>query len=315
MEPKANYLFVGIMVSVLTVAALAFVLWVSEFGARRSVDYYTIYFSQHSLSGLQVDSDVTMKGIKVGVVTDFILLPTNVEQVKVTIRVDEDTPIKEDTIALIKRNLLTGLATINLAGTSQNSLRLTYVRGDESYPVIKEGEPELAQITNSLPVLFEDFGKVLQGTRNLLSNENIESVSATIKHVEAVSANLHNRTEEFRDLTKKVELLVTDVHTLSTSLKDTSDVTKNEIGQISEEFKTTLKQFAQTASQIEKKSGEIGNVFSLGFTRLVLDVSNVTEEISHAAQSFSNTMEQFDNPRSILVGPNEKTLGPGEKQK
>jgi len=165
MESKANYALVGAIVIALVACLLGAALWISQTTAGQSQSFYTIYFMEHSLSGLQVDSDVTMKGIRIGKVRSFKLSPIDIERVKVVVEVAEDSPIKHDTEAVISRNILTGLASIDLTGGTAGSSFRKGVPTGEKYPIIPEGRTELATIADSLPGLVEDLGKLATEAR------------------------------------------------------------------------------------------------------------------------------------------------------
>ena len=70
MESDPKYFRVGSFVIICTILLLIFVLWLSGVQDSRNQKTYTIYFRQQTLDGLQKDSFVTMKGIKVGDVLD-----------------------------------------------------------------------------------------------------------------------------------------------------------------------------------------------------------------------------------------------------
>src|SRR5262249_12081003 len=150
----------------------------------------------HSLDGLQINSDVRMKGIKVGSVASLQISKKNIALVKVNIRVDEDTPVKVDTRATIKRNLLTGLATVDLDKSSQESALLTEVKPDEEYPVIPEGRSELDEVAASVPDLIHDASESIKRLNALLSDENVQLVHDIVANVDRVTSAFAKRDKD-----------------------------------------------------------------------------------------------------------------------
>ena len=71
MEPEAKYTLVGGSVLVLLALLVGAVAWLASASRGTDVQRYKIYFARQSLEGLQVRSDVRMRGIRVGAVTGF----------------------------------------------------------------------------------------------------------------------------------------------------------------------------------------------------------------------------------------------------
>src|SRR5258706_8975334 len=103
---------------------------------------FKIYFARQSLEGLQIRSDVTMKGIKVGAVTGFRISSRRPGTVEVVVRVDATAPILQSTQATVERHLLTGIASIRLVNGDESSPPLRAGQPDEPHPLIAEGDSE-----------------------------------------------------------------------------------------------------------------------------------------------------------------------------
>ena len=124
MEPEAKYTLVGMAVVVLVALLVGALVWLRSTGGEGD-RMYKIYFSRHSLEGLQVRSDVKMLGIRVGSVTGFRISPRRPGTVEVLIRVDETAPVRKDTRATVERHLITGIASIVLINPREDSPLLT----------------------------------------------------------------------------------------------------------------------------------------------------------------------------------------------
>ncbi len=314
MESRASYFTVGLLVSITFILSVFFIFWVSGIDTDSKFKYYTIYFKDHGLGGLQVGSAVTMRGIKVGGVNKFNLSSKNIEEVRVDIKVSDMTPVKVDTKAIIKRNILTGLATIELVGGTQGSKSLSGKEENGHYQVIKEGRTELDEIADSVPSLVEDAGEVLVRIKTVFSRENIEHINQTIKNIDTFSSSLNGSSKDFSELIENMNYLSRDLKNLSSSIKKTSETTSKSISILSKDSIKTLNQMTETLKQLEKDSKKISVATAGGIRRVVVDVSNVVEEITNAARSFTSTVEQFEDPRSLIVGPSEDELGPGERK-
>ena len=120
MEAKVNFAVVGVFVLVLGPALIAGVLWfTSGKYYRKNYEIYQTYMTE-SVSGLNLDAPVRYRGVDVGRVRRIALAPGNVEQVQLTLDIDRGTPVKEDTIAVLQTQGLTGIAYVELTGGSRD---------------------------------------------------------------------------------------------------------------------------------------------------------------------------------------------------
>lgn len=306
MESKAKYARVGAAVVTLTVLFVVLVLWLSNIGQYGSYDFYTIYFKNQSLDGLQQDSSVTMKGVKIGSVDRFEISKRDIERVKVTLRITSNTPIKQDTRAIVRRNLLTGLATIDLRGSSQMSKGLNDVPKGEDYPVIPEGVGDFDAISNSLPEFLEKSAGLMERANALLSDKNIKHVNRTVKNFDQLSQKLLESGDDIRQMAK-------NFNTISSSLVSFTDKADKFVTDGGGDFRLAMQQVQQTAANIDQRTERLTKALTGTVNGLSLDVSHMTQEVTQAAQVLSATAEKFDEPQTILAGPSKGALGPGEK--
>ncbi|MEO7244932.1 MAG: MCE family protein, partial [Rubrivivax sp.] len=114
MEADARYTWVGAGVLVLAAALVAALMWLGSAGRAADQRAFLIYFEQQALDGLDIGADVLLRGIKVGRVADYALSADKINRVRVTIRVDRRAPVHANTVAVITRNFVTGIASITL---------------------------------------------------------------------------------------------------------------------------------------------------------------------------------------------------------
>ena len=105
-----NYTLVGAFVLVLGAVLIGVLLWIAAGGSvRKQVDHY-LAIEEESVAGLNLNAPVKYQGVEVGKVTDIQLDPTNPEKVRLTFAIAHGTPIKADTVAVLKTQGLTGIA-------------------------------------------------------------------------------------------------------------------------------------------------------------------------------------------------------------
>ncbi|MCC6931814.1 MAG: MCE family protein [Deltaproteobacteria bacterium] len=314
MESQAKYFLVGIIVSMLIVAAIFFVLWVSDVDGDKGTRFYTVYFKEQGLSGLQVDSQVTMKGIKVGTVSEFKIRPNDVERVKVTLKLASNTPVKTDTRAVIKRNLLTGLAIIELAHTSNSTPELTEIPDGENYPVISEGQTPLDQLTSSVPNVINDASEVMQRLKYIFSDSNLENITSIIKNMESFSSFLGENRETFSQAANNLKETLENSKKLILAWEKTGRSVDNNVNTATKELVEALNQITETSKTLDEQSKSLTTSLNQNTVKLVSEVSNLARDLSIAAQSLAITLEEFEEPRKVITGPAKGALGPGESR-
>ncbi|MCW5626587.1 MAG: MCE family protein, partial [Burkholderiales bacterium] len=190
MESEARYTLVGSILLVLVVAVMAVTVWLAHTG-RRGFEHYVIYFERHSLEGLQVGGDVNVRGVKVGRVDDFRIERDNINRVRVTVRINPSTPVSNNTVAVVARNLVTGLARVNLVTPDPPGPELTLIPPGEDFPVIGEGQSDLDQLADAVNHIALSGGEALENINRVLSAENQKALSDLLVNVNALAQSLN----------------------------------------------------------------------------------------------------------------------------
>ena len=315
MDSQANYRLVGGFIILISMIIVVTLLWLTNLDETRNKNFYTVYFRKHSLSGLQKDSYVTMKGITVGSVVKFTISPRSVEEVKVVLRLEPETPVTTRTSAIITRNLLTGLAAVELTGARNGDALLSNTNEMEPYPVIPEGSSTFDQIAGSIPELLENVGEITGRISAVFSDQNVKLVQKILEQVDGFSSKASSSMDS-------LDVLLKDIGKLSTQLRATSvDISKLAKGSSKDSHEAlvklseTLEQTKKTFAELETQTNAVAT--SLVNTSQVISQQVVTvgQSIGEAADSVAHTADSFDNPRSLITGPSEKALGPGERLK
>lgn len=298
MESEAKYTFVGAAVIGLTVLVIFAVLWFTRKDISDEGKVFTIFFHEQDLSGLAQSSIVTMRGINVGKVNDIRFSRRNIEQVKVTIVTRPDTPVKTDTEAIIKRNLLTGLASIDLINGTNDAPFLTGVETEDHYPVIREGKSELERLASTVPELLDKIESGVSRINTLLSDENVQGVSATIDNLRQVSATLKDNDKELVRLIKNAG--------------DLAGHADHKLDGVSKSLTDALQQISSIAESFGKQGAATSKSMQASAAVVAQQIAELSQKIGDAANNISATAMQYQDPRSIITGPSKDALGPGE---
>lgn len=277
MEPDARFTLIGAMLLALLVAAAAATMWLTRSGPRTDLRYYTIYFERQSLQGLQVGGDVEMRGVQVGRVERFSISRDNINRVQVTIRIDGRTPVSTNTVAVVGRKLLTGLARIDLVTPGTPGPELTVVSAGEKYPVIAEGQSDLEQLAGTVNGLAAKGADVLTAVNDLLKPENRAAVTATLDSIRGMADAISKTAESAERVAGRVDRVAGDAG-------------------------ATLRDLSRAAATLEHTADVGAN-----------EVRATTQALRSSAEIIARTAERLDNPRAIIFGPDASQLGPGEK--
>jgi phospholipid/cholesterol/gamma-HCH transport system substrate-binding protein len=312
METEGRYTLVGTLV--LAVIALLGVAIVWLVGLADTVAYqtYTIYFRQQSLDGLAVGSPVKMRGIEVGVVDGFRFVQGADEAVSVIARVDEGVPVRQGAAAYIKRNLVTGIATIEINnGPVENPLLRKAPKG-ERYPVIAEATSDIDKVANALSRLAVSGAQVLDKMDRLLSSDNQRALGQTLANLNELSTHLVANKQNLDATLQGIRDASEEFRLAGASLNQVATRAESSIAGLSENADATLDEARSTLGQLQRDTGLMSQRLQQFTEAGTLELTNVSREVRSSAGVLTTAGQRLANPRSILFGPHPQQLGPGE---
>lgn len=193
METKANYVLIGAFTILVSIALLLFALWGANWSSERSWQEYLVVFNE-PVTGLSEGSAVQYNGIAVGTVERLSLAPDDPRRVRALLRVQARAPVKSDTRAKMSMSGLTGSPFIQLTGGSPEAPRLDEVYdGRAPWPVIQT-EP------SALQNIADTANRLVARMDQLLSEENIERVSASLDNVRLLTESVAAQRDDLREI-------------------------------------------------------------------------------------------------------------------
>ncbi|MBD8525442.1 MlaD family protein [Pseudomarimonas arenosa] len=200
METRAHHVLIGVFTLVVVAAAMAFALWVGKSSLDREWQPYLIVFTE-SVTGLTVGGAVQYNGIQVGEVRRLSLDPNDPSRVLAEVRIGSEVPVKTDTEARLTFTGLTGVALIQLSGGSIEAPRLA-VQGN-GIPEIVAQQSAISALLSSSEDIASATSQVMVRINNLLSDENMRRVGATLDHLETISAAAAEGDDDIRTVLAK----------------------------------------------------------------------------------------------------------------
>lgn len=314
MEADARYTLVGAVVLAVAAMVILFTLWIAGHADDIAYRHYTVYFRSQSMDGLDVDSAVKMRGIKVGSVTDFDFVSEPSEAVRVVIKVAEEAPVREGAEAYVKRNIVTGLATIEIANPADDGKFLTEVPKGEKYPVIAEGSSELDKVASAVTRMAENGAQVLDKMNALLSDKNQARISATLANLQTISDHLVSNRESLEAAVQGIRDASDEFRFAGASITQAATRAEGSITEVGKNAQTALKEAARTLESMQKEAHALSIKLQAISDQGALEFSAMSRDVRTAADSVTTAGQKLSNPKALLLGPGKQQPGPGEKR-
>lgn len=327
MEAEARYTFVGASVLVLMAALVAGLVWLKNVGGRDNFDRFAIHFERQALDGLEIGADVTLRGIKVGRVEDYALAGSTLNRVRVVVRVDHRAPVRTNTVAVVTRNFVTGIAAIALVNPDASGAPLTAVPQGESYPIIAEGRSDMEEITGRVSKVGDMAADALTNINQLLSADNRDAVKATLGNLRELSAGLNARLGALDSTLARVSTAAAELGKGAAELGRSGarvaavaerggerlETTLAETERTLAEARNALQQVAQATAAIQQQA--LATARRLEDTAANADdqLGTAVTEMRATIETATRVLDRLREPRAALLGPNKGQLGPGEK--
>lgn len=305
MESKVNFAVVGAFVLILGALLIGGVMWLSSGKSYgKAYDTYLVYMSE-SVSGLSLDAPVRYRGVQVGGVRRIELAPGNAEQVQLTLDIEHGTPVKQDTVAVLREQGLTGIAHVELSGGSRDSPALEAGPG-EKHPVIRAGPSLMLRLDTAVTALLTNLNRSSESVNALLDEENRAALGRTLVNLERLSSTLANRTGT----------IDAGLNHASRAMENTARLTalaSTELPQLLQRIQRSADAFDRMANETARAGSSTANTIeSVRAEALPEARQAITElrELTASLRRFSEALER--NPGMLLQGRPAVPPGPGE---
>jgi phospholipid/cholesterol/gamma-HCH transport system substrate-binding protein len=328
MNPKISFTLVGLFVLLLSAGLVITVVWISASATARNYDTYVTYMYE-SVSGLNQGAPVTYRGVEVGYVREIALDQNRPDRVRLMLAIEEGTPIKEDTTAVLVMQGITGLAKMELTGGSIESPRLV-ARPGARYPEIESGASLLVRIdqaittlTGSLDATIEQLNIVASRVADLLDERNRTNIAATLEHIEVLSGALADQSESLGSSLANVDRVLRNSAQASErfpAILDQAERGLHAFGDTADNVNRAVLAFEDTAQTITSAVGGIEELIA----ELRVDLRAFTQNtpaqvdalaaelfrLSHNLQVLTHDLVR--DPNMLFFGRPSPRAGPGE---
>lgn len=304
METRAHHVLIGAFTIAIFLLGVGFVLWLSKSHADSEFGYYNVVFTE-AVTGLSKGGLVQYNGIKVGEVVLLKLAPDDPRKVVARIRVDADTPIRQDTVAKLGLQGITGVAFIQLSGGSPGSPPLRPTDADP-IPTIRSEESAIAKLMSSGEDIVTSVNQSLQRIGQLLSQENIDHVSAALQHFDAIAATV---ADEREDLGKALHQLADASGQLKSTLNTLNEMatTTNEL--VRDDARHLLKSAEATLVSIDHLADSTGALVSDNRAAINSFSNQGLRQVGPALTDLRETLKALKKLSDQLAGSSSALLG------
>lgn len=312
MEPEARYTLVGTVVLLLLALMVGAAVWLKGSGGEHEEVPFKIYFARESLEGLQIRSDVKMQGIKVGSVSAFRISSRRPGSVEVVIRVNENTPVRESTLATVERHLLTGIASIRLVNVEEKSPLLTKVLPDEQFPLISEGDSDYARISESMTQVVQRADETMRRINLFLNEENRVALGGLLSNLQRVSGNMERTMAALDGALAAMGGAANEVRSMTAAVAADARRLIARYDALGEDSSVAAKEVTaavrQISADVTRLSGRMDALVADGN----LELRVTAQELRTTASALGTAARRLNDPGRALFGPTAGSMGPGE---
>jgi phospholipid/cholesterol/gamma-HCH transport system substrate-binding protein len=312
MEANARYSLVGAVVLIAGSLLVLGVLWLAGGGDRISYRFYTVYFVKQSMDGLDVESAVKLRGIKIGTVTAYSFVTRPAEAVRVTLRIDEDVPIRQGAQAYVKRSVVTGLATIEIANPATMAGLLEAAPAGERYPVIAEGSSDLDKVATALSNMAQSGSQVLDKINDLLSDQNRAAISQTVQNLRVLSDNLASNSANLAGAVQGIRDASDEFRFAGASIANAATRAEGSITSVGDNANQALQEASVVLRDMQMQTRDLGAQLQILVENGNIQLVDVSREVKTGASSLVTTGQRLSDPRGLLFGQSSIEPGPGE---
>jgi phospholipid/cholesterol/gamma-HCH transport system substrate-binding protein len=297
----------GLFVLSLALTFIGLVLWLGAGGSGRAYQTYLVYMRE-SVSGLSRDNVVKYQGVDVGRVREIGLDPDRAGEVRLVLQIERGTPVREDTVATLETQGLTGLAFINLTGGSVDSPLLVAQPGDVE-PVIKSRRSTWGRLDRAVEELVANLIDVSKLLKEFLNEQNRLSLIRILNQIDRVTAELAGRSGHLGSAVDDLVATAANTRAASAGLPDVLD-----------RFEKAAAALEQMANELRLSGASFGKAVQARdrdlqrFTGEALpEAAVMINELRHAAANLRRFSEQLErDPAVLLHGGAPRPPGPGE---
>jgi len=266
METKANYVAVGAFVLACVIGLVVTIMWLAGAQYSQEYAYYQAYF-KGPVTGLGKGTVTRYNGIEVGRITDLAFDPNDPQRVIVTLQVQPNLNIREDSTASIDSQGITGASFVEISGGTRNAPLLVAKEG-QPYPVIKTKQSTFAQLAQTAPEVVAKLNVAASRINDLLNDDNRRAIANVLANLDETTQVIARRSADIDASIANANKAMTNLSEASNSLRPTLeqvDLTIRKYGKVADSADAfiTGDGLAQASNLVGEMRRLVGNLDQL----------------------------------------------------
>lgn len=316
MESRVSYTLVGAFVLIFGAGIVSVTLWLAAGIEDKEYQRYVSYVSE-SVSGLNPRAPVKYRGVGVGLVSGIALDSDNPERVRLLLDIERGTPIKEDTVATVATQGITGIAFVELSGGSREAADLS-AREGARYPEIPSKPSVLVRLDTAVTGMLaemtgvaRDLSTLTERVSNLLDDDKQAAFGNTLENVERITATLSSRVEVLAGDSSRIDTILDNTVAVSAQLPAVIEHLNDVLGTVD----AMVLSIDGTATALSGAIGRTERGFERATDELLNEVAPLLSQMRGLGITLERTVRDLERqPEGLLFGRDRGRLGPGEEK-
>jgi phospholipid/cholesterol/gamma-HCH transport system substrate-binding protein len=288
METKANYVAVGAFVLACVIGLVVTIMWLAGVQYSQEYAYYQASF-KGAVTGLGKGTLTRYNGIEVGRVADLAFDPNDPQRVIVTMQMQPNLNIREDSVASIESQGFTGGAFLEITGGTAASPMLVAHEG-QRYPVIRTKPSTFAELQQSAPEVIAKLNVTASRINDLLNDDNRRALAHVLANLDETTQVIARRSADIDATIVNANKAMINLSTVSNKFNpilDHVDLTVAKFGKVSDDADAFIN--GDGLAQLSDLIGEV--------RRLVANLTQATDQLNRT-------------PTKLLFGDRRKGYEP-----
>jgi len=300
MENRSHALLAGAFTLALLVAAALVAVWLGRDRSQQTI--YEI-ISSTAVTGLSAQSSVRYQGVPVGKVQALALSPERPGQVRIRIGVTPGTPITESTWAELGVQGFTGFSNVELRDDGTSSTRLASTPDNPAAIPLRPGFFDRVQQSGT--TLLENADEATRQLSLLLSQQNVQAMTALLQNAADVSSQLKQASEGIGPLVKQLDAVAGRMDGAAQQASALMSDARHALARL-EDPDGPMAAASQSLRQITWTAARLDHETLPALTHMATGVDGAARNAASALRRVGDT------PQSLLFGPPPVQAGPGE---